>query len=192
MFSLRAGLALLAFVLLPLFEIILIRGSWHQAFGANTIVLGIHATDVYIPLLLGTLYAFWRLRDHVGRFPFSFQPWGLAANLGLLNLLVFYLGQYNRLEMAGASPPWLISGTLCLSALSVITSFFIFFSPRTVWNFLAPFRQQSLYFLLGVLCLVGYQNVLDGFWEPSARFTAEASRCLLRLVGIPVQGLLFI
>jgi exosortase/archaeosortase family protein len=179
--------ALLVFAI-PLLEIFWLRHCVHQAFGPNLLSLGIHATDIYVPLLLGAALVFYKLRQS-NRLPLVWQ-----ARTGWLNALFLLLTtglvqSFDRIYVSFAHAEILVSGIFLLAGLTFGTSLFLALSPRTLREALRPYSYRIGYGFIAILGLIYYPVVLDRFWPSLSQATSTLCAIVLQLLGIPIVEL---
>jgi exosortase/archaeosortase family protein len=166
-------------------ELFLLRYGAHQALGAGVLGLGIHGTDIYLPLFVG-LGAGFLLLQRRAPIPIGIQTLPLALNLTLLTLTLLTLGSFDFLSALLG-----VDGAILLVLLGAASSLFsAVFVAVPFWAVLQRVREHKgrvFYALLAAQLLLVYSHVLGWAWKPLALATGKTSYHLLNAVGIWVQ-----
>jgi exosortase/archaeosortase family protein len=184
--STKAGAVLSLGAFLPvLLETLLVRRWAHWNFGSDILRLGVHASDVYVPMTLG-FCVFFVLAQIKDPLPIGPRWTTLKGNLSFLVgclLLSLWLE-----PMRATLGPDLTSLIFLLCAIGTfLTSFFVLVPFRRVSERVRQQPSRVLYVLLAAQLLVAYPLVLERAWKPMAMWTGQGSYHLLNAVGIWVQ-----
>lgn len=173
-------------VIAPLLEVYGLHRAVHAAYGPNNTALGIHATDFYIPLGLGSLIVFAILQK---KSPLTIL---LRRNVLVFNLVLFFfsLSQfYYHTAFSGIIRAAEVR-TFCQLFFSVGTLFssaFLFISPAEVIQKIRLYPVRFLTGQIAVFCLFIYPHVLEFFWMPLAKATAIGAALALKGVGVKTE-----
>ncbi len=173
-------------VFLPVLAVVLIlRKTAHHVFGKDLLQLGVHATDVYLPLALGLGALFWlgQKKD-----PLEIRPRPSALTLAATALAVTLLLAWKFDSVRGAvGPDWASLYFLVAAFVAFASSFFLLISWRAVVAKARTEPTRVFFFILGAQLLVAYPIVLEMAWKPMALWTGKACYHLLQVLGISVQ-----
>jgi exosortase/archaeosortase family protein len=168
-----------------LLEILLLRRWAHATFGTDLLQLGVHASDVYLPLSLGLCFLF-LMAQKKNPLPIAVQPAPLVLNLSLL-LSAFVVYWKSDALRAAMGPDTLTFLFMSLGLFALLTSFFVLLPWRGVIAKMREERARTLYALFAAQLLVAYPFVLERGWKPMAMWTGQSAYHLLNAVGIWVQ-----
>ncbi len=173
-------------VFLPaVIEVWVVRRFAHRAFGADNLQMGVHGSDIYIPLAIGLSLIF-LLGQRKSPVTIELQPKSLGLNLFCFLSCLAVCWQHAFLQST-AGHTLTIALFLTLALATFLSSFFVLLSPKEI---LAACRKESsrvLYFMAAILLLVAYPVVLETMWKTLALCTGYACYVVLNLVGISVQ-----
>lgn len=166
-------------------EVWIIRRFAHGAFGADNLQMGVHGSDIYIPLAVGLSLVF-LLGHRNNPLTIRLQPKFLGVNLFCFFSSLAVCWKQPQLQTA-LGHELSVAVFLCLALASFLTSFFLLLSHREIAAACHKNQSRVFYFMAAALLLVAYPILLETVWKTLALWTGRACYLLLNTVGISVQ-----
>jgi exosortase/archaeosortase family protein len=167
----------------PIASVAVVHHFFHEVLGPNNLALGIYSRDVYVPLVLGLVFAIYKLVEDGLRVRFQLIPAVASVGLvwGIVSILKNIDGLSSRVSIIMLAT-LLFVGCVAL----VVSSFLVTINFRELLEKIRSRGRSSVYLLLALIALFEYPIILQLFWSQASHLTAVCVYHCLKIFGILV------